>query len=298
MSKLYLMIGLPGSGKSFRSEQILKEDGNAIRLNKDLLRTMLHFDVFNGKKEELTSKAANELAKFFLSQNKNVIIDDTNLNPKVKEHWIQLARETNSKLEIVDLTNVSVDECIERDLYRDKKVGSHVIYRMALQYLDYMKDEKVIICDIDGTVADLSHRKHFIEQKPKDWNSFYDCVSDDEPRNEIIDQVIRLREQEDATVIFVSGRPERTRQDTLDWLNRSCYNSEDWLLDVDNVYKTILLMRQDHDKREDTIVKAEIYDRFLKQMNIIAVFDDRPSVIRMWRSLGLNVIDVGDGIEF
>ena len=29
------------------------------------------------------------------------------------------------------------------------------------------------------------------------------------------------------------------------------------------------------------------------------VFDDRPSVIRMWRELGrLTVIDVGQGLEF
>lgn len=57
-------------------------------------------------------------------------------------------------------------------------------------------------------------------------------------------------------------------------------------------------MRDAGDKREDTIVKSEIYDKYLKDLNIINIYDDRPSVIRMWRAKGLNVVDVGQGIEF
>lgn len=35
---------------------------------------------------------------------------------------------------------------------------------------------KYVIVDIDGTVADLSHRIHFIEGEKKDWDSFYNNV--------------------------------------------------------------------------------------------------------------------------
>jgi len=55
-----------------------------------------------------------------------------------------------------------------------------------------------------------------------------------------------------------------------------------------------LFMRQMHDSRKDTIVKREIYDVFLRNKNIIAVFDDRPSVVDMWNDLGLTVFAVAD----
>jgi hypothetical protein len=57
-------------------------------------------------------------------------------------------------------------------------------------------------------------------------------------------------------------------------------------------------MRRKGDKRQDTDVKSDIYNRYLKQYDIVRVFDDRPSVIRMWREKGLEVEDVGNGEEF
>ena len=30
-----------------------------------------------------------------------------------------------------------------------------------------------IIVDIDGTVADLEHRRHWLDCKPKNWKEFY-----------------------------------------------------------------------------------------------------------------------------
>ena len=31
----------------------------------------------------------------------------------------------------------------------------------------------IIICDIDGTSADLGHMLNHIQKKPKDWDSFH-----------------------------------------------------------------------------------------------------------------------------
>ena len=59
-------------------------------------------------------------------------------------------------------------------------------------------------------------------------------------------------------------------------------------------------MRKEKDYREDTIVKREMYDQMLKDgYKPELVFDDRPSVLRMWREIeGLKVVDVGHGVEF
>jgi len=57
-------------------------------------------------------------------------------------------------------------------------------------------------------------------------------------------------------------------------------------------------MRRSGDSRDDTIVKEQIYNTYLKDMNVTLVIDDRPKVIRMWESLGLEVLDVGNQVEF
>jgi hypothetical protein len=58
-------------------------------------------------------------------------------------------------------------------------------------------------------------------------------------------------------------------------------------------------MRKDKDYRPDTKVKAEMLETLRNQgFNPVMAFDDRPSVIRMWKEHGLTVADVGDGVEF
>ena len=86
----------------------------------------------------------------------------------------------------------------------------------------------------------------------------------------------------DAELVFVSGREAICRDTTEKWL-------------CDNITNDFtLFMRQMRDCRKDTIVKREIYDVFLRNKNIIAVFDDRPFVVDMWNDLGLTVFAVAD----
>ena len=283
MSKLILMQGLPASGKSTRAEQIMKESGNAVRLNRDLLRTMLHFDKWSGKNEGMTKDAERILAKEFLLENKVVIIDDTNLNPGTIESWKQLAKEFGASFEIQKV-HTDFYECIGLDMFRPNSVGVDVIAQMARRYNLYPWNKAEVIVDIDGTLSDLTHRLHFSKEPTKDWDKFFELVKDDSPRQEIIDQVKELSHT--YNIILVSGRPERCRQATLDWMNRH------------GVPVRLLFMRQDHDKRPDTEVKQDILNKYFRKDLIKLVIDDRPSVIRMWRENGLEVMDVGTGEEF
>ncbi len=63
-----------------------------------------------------------------------------------------------------------------------------------------------------------------------------------------------------------------------------------------------LLMRAPGDSRRDSIVKRELYEKHIKgKYNVVAVFDDRPSVIReCWQALGFTdrIFNVGSGEEF
>ena len=95
--------------------------------------------------------------------------------------------------------------------------------------------------------------------------------------------------------ILVSGRPERCRKDTEKWLFEQIYDNLEWGSLPSHV---TLLMRQDHDKRDDDILKTDIYNKYLKHYPVEVVIDDRNRVIKAWRKLGLLVIDVGTGEDF
>lgn len=50
---------------------------------------------------------------------------------------------------------------------------------------------KAYIFDIDGTIADCSHRLHFITGEHKNWDAFYDACLDDAPINDVIKMKIQ-----------------------------------------------------------------------------------------------------------
>jgi hypothetical protein len=142
-----------------------------------------------------------------------------------------------------------------------------------------------ILCDIDGTVADCSHRLHWIKNKPKNWKAFFGGVKWDTPIEPTI-RVIKELLYSGNQIIYCSGRPDSTRDDTTKWL------TDQGLLS----WSTPLYMRSTGDYRADEIVKEELLTR-IKQDGFKpeAVFDDRQRVIEMWRRNGLFVFDVSQG---
>lgn len=282
------MSGLPASGKSTEAKAILKQGGNWVRLNRDLLRKMLHFDVWSPNNEGLTIDAIKRLARMYLTEGTSVVIDDTNLGDKHRQSWSGIAQECDAKFEVRTM-DTGIDECIERDEKRENGVGKHVIVQMALQYGLYPKPEKpFVLCDIDGTIADCSHRLHFVNGDTKDWKSFFEAMGDDGPRIEVIDELMEYKSK-GHEIIFVTARPEDYRKMTEAWIERA-FNGY-------TPHQTII-MRRSGDKRVDTEVKQDMLTHYFAKYSIAVVFDDRPSVIRMWRENGLEVIDVGKGIEF
>lgn len=279
------MSGLPASGKSSAAKALMSEGGNFMRLNKDLLREMLHFNKFTHNNEKHTWNAEVALAIFYLTEGTSVIIDDTNLNPKTMQRWVDLAKNMKVTIQHCDL-ETPIEECIKRDQEREKPVGKSVIEKMALQYKGYLKGDRVIICDLDGTMCNIKHRVHFVQGEKKDWDNFFNHMMADSVREDVRKEVVGAY-LDGCKVIFVSARPEKYRPFTIDWLR-----------DHVGLQNYTLIMRENGDSRPDTVVKEEIYEKYLKSLTILKIYDDRPSVIRMWRSKGLEVVDVGDGIEF
>jgi uncharacterized HAD superfamily protein len=142
----------------------------------------------------------------------------------------------------------------------------------------------IFLVDIDGTVADLAHRLHHIEQSHKNWRAFFaDCIYD-RPIDDVIDLVKDLSAC-GHTLVFVSGRSDEVRQETEQWLAKH------------DIPFDGLFMRKKGDRRQDNIVKSEILDDIFEKYGkkIAGVFDDRQQVVDMYRNRGLRVYQVAKG---
>lgn len=132
---------------------------------------------------------------------------------------------------------------------------------------------------MDGTLADCSHRLHFVQNKPKDWRSFFAGCADDAPISHTYQVFVSLiRDGHDVEVW--SGRPERCRDAT-----------EKWLFDLLGEVP-VLRMRADGDYRADDIVKEEFLGKYGRPD---LIFDDRDRVVAMWRRNGIPCFQVAEG---
>lgn len=289
MPKIIFLKGLPASGKStWAKEQIAS--GNYLRVSKDSIREEM-LGPWTKRKEKEVVRVRNELIRLGIKLGKNVIIDDTNLNPTHERTIRTLAKELEVDFEIKDdFLKVPPEECIKRDLKRDASVGESVIWSMYSQYVaptsikllnDNWEKRRCIIVDIDGTLAhNLSGRNIYDLSRIKDDtpDPFITCLVDSifETYSYYVD------------IIIVSGREDVSRKITEEWLENN------------TIPYTKLYMRKEGDRRDDTIVKEEIFHEFIEpNYAVLGVFDDRPKVCRMWRKLGLNVAQMGNPyIEF
>jgi len=147
----------------------------------------------------------------------------------------------------------------------------------------------LVVFDIDGTLANIEHRLDYVRSKPKNWKAFDAGIPNDKV-NEPVARVFHSMIASDFNndIILASGRSERTRQATEDWLELN------GLGHYDKLY-----MRKADDYRCDSIVKDEIIDQIVSDYGKLPDmwFDDRPRVVKAVRARGIFVFDVYQGKE-
>lgn len=142
---------------------------------------------------------------------------------------------------------------------------------------------KAIIIDLDGTLADITHRRKFVEGKVKDWKRFNQNIINDD-LNHWCAEIIR-RMISDHQILLVSGRTDDLKEETIAWLEKH------------SVPYHKLHMRKSKDYRDDTVVKKEIFEGEIRPVfDVQFVIDDRAKVVKMWRDAGLVCLqcDWGD----
>ena len=148
-------------------------------------------------------------------------------------------------------------------------------------------NKDLIVCDLDGTLCDIEHRTHWVQVPSgvrKNWDAFFSEVPNDTP-NQVVLDLLYIMDDCGYTIIFCSGRPERCRADTVEWLEKHYF--------IEGHYK--LYMRKDGDFRRDDIVKEEILNEHIDKERVQFVLDDRNQVVDMWRRNGLTCFQVAEG---
>ena len=139
------------------------------------------------------------------------------------------------------------------------------------------------IFDLDGTICDASHRLHHIQKTPKDWQTYFSLCGADKPIRHIIGLARRLY-LTGAVIVYVSGRSDECREQTLAWL------------DEHGLPSGPLFMRKAGDHKNDDVLKIELLAEVRAAgFEPTLVFDDRSRVVRAWRAAGIPCAQVAEG---
>jgi phosphoglycolate phosphatase-like HAD superfamily hydrolase len=149
-----------------------------------------------------------------------------------------------------------------------------------------------IIMDIDGTLANAEHRLHLLPQKgvvdskdkvDEQWEAFFAEAEKDTLNTEIA-RLNNAMAMAGYKVVICTGRREEERKMTERWLAKH------------KIFYNALFMRQDGDRREDSVIKREML-REIKSSGYHPLFavEDRARVVKMWREEGLRCLQVCEG---
>lgn len=152
---------------------------------------------------------------------------------------------------------------------------------------------RTIIFDIDGTLADVAHRRHHVASKPKNWPAFFAAMDKDPPVKNVVEFCQQVLRRMVCKVVYCSGRGEEYRTVTEAWLREHVYKGlfSNW-----DTAAIDLRMRPAKDSRDDRIIKREMLDALRAEgHDIWFAVDDRQRVVDMWRENGVTVFQCAPG---
>ncbi|GAA3824809.1 hypothetical protein ACFS5L_06985 [Streptomyces phyllanthi] len=132
------------------------------------------------------------------------------------------------------------------------------------------------VFDLDNTLADTAHRQRFLERKPRDWDAFFAAAPDDPPLEEGV--ALARESAEECEVTYLTGRPERCRRDTLDWLA------------AHGLPEGRVHMRRNDDRRPARRTKLDTLRRLARTREIRVLVDDDELVCDDAERAGFTVV--------
>lgn len=288
--EIILLVGAPGSGKSSFAKSI----STHAYINQDEMGKEQHFRIFESHLENGFS----------------IIVDRMNFSKEQRERYLAPARAQGYKTKIIVFhvpSETCMIRCINRNNHPTIKTPADASRAINFFFSKYERvedneaDEVVrlgwdgdrepaLIFDLDGTMANIDARMHFLEGKvadseetqKKDWKKFFEHIPTDKVNNWCAELLWKF--EDSHTIVFCSGRPDNYKKSTEEWLknNNLSYNN--------------LFMRRRGDYRKDEIVKQIILDfELLPRYDILFVVDDRRQVVDMWRRNDIVCLHCAEG---
>ena len=288
MSKLLILVGAPGSGKSTFARYFLRTEDNWIRVNRDDFRLMQFGDsLMIPFYEERISKMVEASVLTLLKSDTNVIIDATNTSLRTIQDMIHTYTEyADISFKVFDLP---VDELVKRCDKRYEETGKFISksvvernvanLKHTLEKFDFApiprkvqvattsyatQDKnlpKAVICDLDGTLSLLNGR-----------DPYNAATCDNDLLNEPVAAALKMAKQQGYLVILLSGREDKFREPTMRFLDKH------------QIGYDLLLMRTSNDFRKDNIIKRELFEGEIQGKYFVEfLLDDRNQVVDMWR---------------
>lgn len=144
--KAIITVGISGSGKSTWAEQQV----NAFEINRDKLRWQItgkygwsgsNAYKFSSKVETEVTRVAEGHLHTVAKYGEDVIISDTNLNPKFRQKLIETCKGLGYEVEIKEFP-ISFQEALKRDKERGIfSVGEEVLKKQWEQWIKYNEEK-------------------------------------------------------------------------------------------------------------------------------------------------------------
>lgn len=320
MKTITLCVGIPACGKStWAKEEVRRDPEGIVRINRDDLRHMMNSYHHSDSNEKMVTEVAENIFLSALKKGRNVILDNTHLNKRYFDEVCKTVRELNIDCTVMEKSfYVDLDEAISRDSQRENKVGEDIIkkfwkksggnqhkfYKPRVEVILKKNESEVlssalvtdatlpwaVISDLDGTVSlfnkvDDDGKVTIVHPGVHARNPYDASRSDQDGLNEQVATVLNSFNEGGYKVLFVSGRKDIYREQTEKFLQKHFSH-----------IKYELFMRKSDDNRKDSLVKEEIYQKFIAlNYNVFLILDDRTSVIKSWRKLGLVCWQVAEG---
>lgn len=294
MGELILLCGISASGKSTYAFNMAEYNPDKyIIVNRDKIRELLfgYSEEFISnyykrsdikQTEKIVTKYEDTLIYEGLSEGKTVIVDATHLERKYIERFDYWNVPTT--LEFFD---IDLETALERDSLRHRQVGEAIIRKQAKRFLHLRKTlsldpvdftpkifknditkPKCVILDIDGTISEPCERNIYDGFKAID---------------DILQPHIYNAIKNVENLIICTGRSDEHDEVTKAWLQKH------------NINYVKFYSRSKYDYRADWITKEIMWEDIAKDYYIDMMYEDRNSVIRRARALGLKVAQVKYG---
>lgn len=293
--KAIITVGISASGKTTWAKE---QTDYRIVCRDDIRRSILEqrfgrplavgelWGKWKWRDEDQVTAMVQELISSYAADGQNIIIADTNLVPKYRTLTANRLTELGYEVEIKTFP-ITFEEAVKRDNARPDGVGHSVIMKQWMQFnaeFGYQPYEpkndtpSAVVCDLDGTLAHMTGRGAF------EWSRVGED-SVDLIVKAILDTMVY---EEGYQIILLSGRDSVCRPETMKWL------------DDNNINYHHLFMRAENDSRKDVEVKYELFNAHVRDnFNVRLVIDDRPQVVRLWQTMGLKTVTMGNPwIEF